>query len=113
MESLYDTLLKDGLLPSAPDPQPAFESLTGKQFAELVVNSVEFRQYIVLGIKAGDLPQAVVCRIMDHAWGQPTKHVELDDRRDFKGMTKSELQERIAMLMALAQDLPEDTNTVH
>lgn len=83
------------------------DNVDGKEFAEAVVNSREFFQYIVNGLTLGDLAPAVVCRLMDHAWGKPVEVVQLDDRR-FDKMSKRELEDRIAELRRDVQDLPED-----
>lgn len=45
-------------------------------FCKRVVASREFRQYVLSGIVLGDLPPAVMTRIIDHAWGKPAERVE-------------------------------------
>lgn len=47
-----------------------------KAFCAGILESREFRQYIVHGITLGDLPPAVMCRIIDHAWGKPPDRIE-------------------------------------
>jgi len=47
-----------------------------KDFCQKIVASREFRQYVMSGIVLGDLPPAVVTRIIDHAWGKPPERVE-------------------------------------
>lgn len=104
MESLFDSLnLPSPERPAAPvDPWP--EKLTGKEFAERVVNSIEFRQYILMGVRSGELPQAVMCRLMDHAWGQPVKRVELNDVTDpLMDVPLEELRTRLQQLQLMVQ----------
>lgn len=78
MESLAQYL---GIQVEAAEPErdaPLLEdgSLTAQQFADAVVQSVEFRRYILNGLAAGDLPAAVVCRILDQSWGSKPTRVE-------------------------------------
>lgn len=47
-----------------------------KAFCQKVLETREFRQYIMNGITLGDLPPAVMCRVIDHAWGKPPERVE-------------------------------------
>lgn len=63
---------------AAPLPQrePDYLGLTGKRFAKAVLDSQEFKQYIVDGIMKRDLPPAVLCRLIDHGWGKPPDRVE-------------------------------------
>ena len=61
--------------------QPCLEDITdSKQFALAVLNSPEFRRYIVNGITIGDLPTPIVVRLMDYAWGKPVDRVEHSGR---------------------------------
>ena len=75
MESLADTL---GLTTRLPDDgRPRLEDITdAKRFAQAVLTSPEFRTYIVDKLTLGDLPPAIVCRLMDYAWGKPAERVE-------------------------------------
>ena len=75
MESLADTL---GLTTKMPDDgRPRLEDITdAKQFAQAVLTSPEFRQYIVSKLTLGELPPAVITRLMDYAWGKPAERVE-------------------------------------
>ena len=52
------------------------DNLSAKEFAALVVHSHEFKRYIVNGLTIGDIPPAILCRLMDYAWGKPTERVE-------------------------------------
>lgn len=79
MESLADFLgVAD---PTNKDEQPApSESLVEitdpSEFCRRVLNSREFRQYVLNGIVLGDIPPAVLCRVIDHAWGKPAETVK-------------------------------------
>src|SRR5438477_7196033 len=84
MKSLYDSLA-DTL--GVPDPRPEtmrpatdFDTLLDvsdpKVFCQKVLETREFRQYIMNGIALGDLPPAIMCRIIDHVWGKPPERVE-------------------------------------
>jgi len=75
MESLADTL---GLTTKMPDDgRPRLEDITdAKAFAQAVLTSPEFRTYIVSKLTLGELPPAVITRLMDYAWGKPAERVE-------------------------------------
>ncbi len=51
--------------------------LTGADFAKGVLESREFRQYIMDGIVLRDLAPGIITRLMDHGWGKPPDKVEL------------------------------------
>ncbi len=75
--------LADYLGTSGPEPEtsgPKFEDLldltNSKAFADALINSREFRRYIVNGLTMGDLPGGVLCRVLDHGWGKPPERVE-------------------------------------
>ena len=74
-QSLADFL---GTAPPADSPtETALEDLTDpRDFAEAVLKSREFRRYIVHGLVLLELPSAIVCRLMDYAWGKPTDRIE-------------------------------------
>jgi hypothetical protein len=57
----------------------SLESLSGKEFADAILNSRIFRRYIVDGMRTGQIPAGVVGRFMDYAtnWGKPADRVEL------------------------------------
>jgi hypothetical protein len=77
MQSLAEFL---GTVPvpaqAADDPVPDYEGLPAKAFADAVLNSKEFRQYVLNGLTLGELPAAIICRLMDYAWGKPVDRVE-------------------------------------
>ncbi len=66
-----------GTAPAVPDPGPRLEDITdAKAFAEAVLSSKEFRQYIVGALTLGELPPQIILRMMDYAWGKPSERVE-------------------------------------
>jgi hypothetical protein len=79
MESLADFLGTN-----LPDPpfeahKLCLEDITdSKAFALAVLDSREFRQYIVSGLTLGNLPgfASILGKLMDHAWGKPPERVE-------------------------------------
>lgn len=66
---------------AAPDAEtpPAAASLKGKEFAQAVLDSQEFRDYIVASLKLGEIPSVIVVRMMDYAWGKPVERLEVHD----------------------------------
>lgn len=70
-------------LGTAPAPAgeapPRLEDITDpKAFAQAVLDSMEFRRYVVLGLTLGSLPPAVLTRIMDLAgWLAAPKRKEV------------------------------------
>ena len=78
MESLADFLGVALGAPAEPtDTTPHLEDITdSKAFALAVLGSREFRAYIVNSLNLGDLPSAVLCRLMDYGWGKPVDRVE-------------------------------------
>ena len=84
----------------------SFANLSGKAFSEAVVNSLEFRRYILNGLTLGDLPPAVICRLIDHAWGKPVDRLEVKDTTDtLEGMTAEQLEQRALFLAEVARRL--------
>ena len=63
-------------IPSVPTEALILEQMTGQEFCEAVVNSLEFRRYIVYGLRMLNLPPAVVLRIMNQAWGKVPDRIE-------------------------------------
>ena len=75
MESLAAFLGVSGA--PAPADEPRLEDITdSKAFALAVLSSREFRSYIVNSLVLGELPSAVICRLMDYGWGKPPERVE-------------------------------------
>ncbi len=79
-QSLADFL--DAKDPRKPEdiPQSDFEQLIDvsdpKEFCQRIMKTREFRQYIMNGFVLGDIPAAIVGRIMDHGVGKPVEHIE-------------------------------------
>ena len=76
METLADYL---GMIPvpaCQAEGYERFEGLSGRAFAQAILDSQEFRAYIVNALVLGELPAAVVTRLMDYAWGKPPDRLE-------------------------------------
>jgi hypothetical protein len=68
-----------GLVPEAPDEGPRLVDITDpKEFGKAVMESYEFRQYIVSGLTLGNLPgfTSILGRLMDHVMGKAPDRVE-------------------------------------
>ena len=75
------------LVPAPAPPEPPLISLervdigklTAREFAEILVNSVEFRRYLVFGLTLGNLPgfTSILGRVLDHLWGKAPDKLEL------------------------------------
>lgn len=55
-----------------------YADMDGGQFSEAVLNSPDFRLYVILHLRLGTLPPAVLTRLMDHAksWGKVPNKME-------------------------------------
>jgi len=123
MKSLADFL--DVQDPRTPEqlaqPEPKVEDVLDvadpKEFCEKILGSRQFRQYILNGIVIGDLPSAIVTRMMDHGWGKPVERVQVQAVQDLDGLSPSELrallQERIKSLATMVSLLEDGDETVH
>ena len=103
MKSLFESLnLADLTTPDA-EPDPLLV-LTGKAFSKAVLESVQFREYVVRGLLLRDIPPAVLCRLMDHGWGKPPDRIEhtLDDR-SLENMTPERVREKLVHAQRLLQ----------
>jgi hypothetical protein len=77
MKSLADTLgIVDPPREQLPSATTHLEHLTGKEFAEAVLDSLEFRKYICEGVRFGTIPSAILVRLIDHGWGKPPDRIE-------------------------------------
>ena len=123
MRSLADSLTADAPsfeLPTQPaQPADDYAGMTGTQFAKAVLESSEFRQYIIKGLSTRDIPAAILTKLMDHGWGKPLEKLEVKTTTgsDLDSLSLPELRarltERIAFLQELTQ-LAEDTQgSVH
>lgn len=108
MKSLAEHL---GMLDAQPSvaPAPAEDSLARAldekdplRFAQAVLNSQEFKEYIVNSLKLGEIPSGVLLRIMDYAWGRPIDKLEVKTTVDISTMTAAQLEERAAQLREMA-----------
>ena len=55
-----------------------FEIENAQQFAQAVLHSVEFREYIARTLRSGKISAAIILRLMDYAegWGKPPERIE-------------------------------------
>jgi len=77
-QSLAD-LLGTGQNSAEPEPPQLLDSLseptTAEDFASKILNSQVFRSYIINGLTLGELPSAIICRLMDYGWGKPVERI--------------------------------------
>lgn len=103
MESLADYL---GITPEGKPDAAAPETLSAKEFCDSVVNSFEFRSYILNGLLLGSIPAAVVNRIMDTAWGKlPDRVDHTISTNPLESMSIEQLEERALFLAQTAREL--------
>ena len=58
-------------------PAPQLEDIEdSKAFSIALLNSREFRQYILNSLTLGTIPPAIITRVMDYGWGRPADRVE-------------------------------------
>lgn len=59
---------------AAPSLTDAVDVTDVESFGKLLVNSREFRTYLIDGLKFGNLPgfTQVLCRVLDKVWGAPS-----------------------------------------
>jgi len=100
MKSLYDSL--DIPDPRVADPaetelgiRDAIDVTDPQEFCRLIVRSREFKQYVVNGFVLGDIPSAIACRIMDHAWGKPVERVEVNNTSELENLTPAMAVEKL------------------
>lgn len=98
--------------------EPRLEDITdSKRFALAVLDSSEFRRYIVNGLLLGSLPAAIICRLMDHGWGKPVERVEVKDTTNaVEDITPEELEDRALRLAEMARSIrlaPMPKESVH
>lgn len=76
----YHSIARDSATNSSEDSpvNPPFKIENAQEFAKAVLESVEFREYILAGLKSQKLPAAIVLRLMDYAegWGRPPERIE-------------------------------------
>jgi hypothetical protein len=125
MKSLAEHLGAVDPRPEHKRPQDDFDALIDVtepvKFCKGIVESREFRQYILSGIVLGDLPPAIMTRIIDHAWGKPVEQLHVTSTVAVEELTPSQLEERAARLSEMARflrraeqfDEPLDAGSVH
>lgn len=94
-----------------PDPrkpeEPPFPSpgkLTPKAFCQAILNSSEFRTYIMTGLVLRDLPPVILQRLMDQGWGKPTERIEVKDTTTpLEEKSAEELEARAVQLAEMAR----------
>lgn len=88
--------------PAPPAPAPDYENMSGQEFAKQIIRSFEFRSYLKSGLYDGNLPAAVVTKLMDHAWGKPADKLEFEDKtKALEALSPAELDQRIAAIRAV------------
>lgn len=120
MQSLADSLgLADPKSGSeeehAPSLLEAADNLSAEEFSKAVLNSLEFRKYIANSLTLGDIPPGIVTRLMDYAWGSPTKKIEFEDKTpNVESLSKEQIAARIRMLHSVLDELPDEpSKSVH
>jgi hypothetical protein len=117
MKSIYDTL-PDAfeLPPGEPKEKTEAMDLSGKEFALAIVNSREFRSFIVDGILDGKINAAIVTRLMDYAWGKPTERLEISEPPSLSELSADELRHRalaVARTIVKASQKRDDDGSIH
>lgn len=107
MPSLFDTLSPEDkpAVPLDNNEETDWAGLSGKAFSRAVLDSREFKRYIVDGLLTRELPAAVITRIMDHAWGKPVERVELRQPNEFDDVSVEDVEKRISYLAGIVQDM--------
>ena len=83
-----------------------YVKLSGRDFAEAVLNSVEFRRYILTGITLGCIHPTILAKLIDHGWGKVTERVEFEDKTPrFEDAPEEVLQSRIKFAQSLLEHL--------
>lgn len=79
-QSLADYLGVQQPADASPEPSGSVykipEHLDAKEFAQRFLSSPEFKRYLVNSLTLGEIPPAVITRMMDYAWGKPVERVE-------------------------------------
>ena len=114
-KSLYTSLVELGMQDLVPplnlvpetkplDPRAA---LSGRAFSEAVLNSEEFRFYIIEGLTEKTIPPAVLCRLIDHGWGKPPDRVEHTGKDGLPIETITEVRRVIVRVPEAVDDTPD------
>lgn len=100
--------------PPPPDSRPRLEDIAdSKAFALAVLDSREFRQYVVSGLTLGNLPgfATILGKLMDYGWGKPVDRVEHTGRDGQPIETVTEIRRVVVHVNALEE--PEQHTSVH
>jgi len=114
-----DLRAKSEARPSEPTPAQILDERDPTAFCKKILDSREFRQYIMNGIVLGDIPPAVMCRVIDHAWGKPVERVEVrDTTNELEAVTPEQLESRALRLAEMARSIrlapmPKEKESVH
>ena len=81
-----------------------------KEFAKAILDTREFREYIIDGLRRRDLPSSVMLRLMDYAegWGKPVEKVEVKDTTPVSDLTLDQIRERAAFYTTVINSLSEE-----
>ena len=94
------------------EPETLIDVVDPVEFCRGVLRSREFRQYILNGMVLGEIPPAIICRVMDHAWGKPVERVEITDKSDdVDEMDARQCEAEAMRLLELARQLREERHT--
>lgn len=85
----------------------------GKAFATAVLDSRDFRQYVVDALKLGNVPgfSGILTRLMDHAWGKAPDKVEITGK-DGQPIEQVTTVRRVVVHPTGDRSLDEDLETV-
>lgn len=123
METLSE-FLGVSIAPDAAAPERLEDITDAKAFGIAVMQSLEFRRYILIGLQIGTLPgfSSVLLFLLGHAAGKPVERVEVKDvTTPPEELTADQLEERSMRLAEMARylrraedfDEPEATDAVH
>lgn len=87
-----------------------FDFEDGKDFAKAVLESPEFRNYVMHGLRTRDLPATLLIRLMDYAegWGKPVEQLEVKDTTPPQEMTPEQIKERARFYTSVINSLDEE-----
>ena len=82
---------------------------TGKDFAEHLLQSKQYRESVMRRIVVDALPSAVEVMLFHYAYGKPVERVEVrDTNNSLENLTAEELEARALFLADLARRMRED-----
>lgn len=103
--------------PVVDDNAPA--KMSAEEFCKTLLNSSEFRVYILNGLVFNNLPPQILVRIMDQGWGKPVARIEVKDTTHVDDMLPQQLEHRAMALAKIARHTakerkkPTDEGSVH